>query len=196
MELWIYLGGALFLIALIFIFGRSAGGGGIPRDSEVRSMIESALLSRRSGDLPQAEMQYERALSLLDKSGEPDQALLCCTLKGMAEILERNGKFVQAKAHRDRLVEIWNRALSQKQDDFLIEIDFMCLDSEFGASTKEVADYYERVLAYREKTTPPTSTVFNNTIVIYSRLLRRLGENEIADQLEEHAKKLQEGSSS
>ncbi len=195
MELVYYGGGALFLVLLIFIFARSTGGGGNIKEAEVRSMIESALLSKRNGDLSQAEVQYGRALSLLESASDVDQALLCCTLKGMAEIVEKSGKISEAKAYRERMVEIWNRALNQRQDDFLIEIDFMCLESEFGASTKEVADYYEKLLAYREKTTDPKSSVFNNTIIIYSRLMRRLGEDEIADQLEEHAKGLQEGGS-
>ena len=90
---------------------------------------------------------------------------------------------------------MWNRALEEGNSTLCVEIDYLCTNAEFGAQTQEVANYYERLLALREKTHSANSAVFINTVVIYARLMRTLGETDIAQDLEAHAQSLREGGS-
>lgn len=193
MEPLIY--GAVFviLIGLILLLLRSSSGDSASAEKEIRSVLERAALLKSGGDLDQSEVLYERVLSLLDARSKPDEALVCGTLQALAEVEEKSGKVREAREHRSRMIGLWREALSNGREDFLIEIDLMCLNAEFGASTRDVADYYEKLLAHREKTANPNSPVFVNTVVIYSRLLRRLGEDQLADDLEHHAEKLRRG---
>ncbi len=159
-------------------------------EKEVDQVLSSGLLYKSKGDHVQAEVYFEQVLSNLDKVVNPDMARLSSCLVNLAEVQEQLGKPQDAKRTRQQALDAWNHVLEQGRLDQLIDIDYACLSANFGPSTKEFADFYERVLAFREKALPPGHSDFINTIVIYSRLLRQLGENEVADQLDAKAQEL------
>jgi tetratricopeptide (TPR) repeat protein len=154
--------------------------------------LSDAHIARQHGDHEQAEMLYKHAIDTIDSASEKDDSLLCTALNGRAESLERIGKRHEAEQLRARMVSIFQNAIDKRRDDFLMDIDYLCTNAEFGSSTSEVANFYEKLLAYREKTVPQTSDVFINTVTIYSKLLRTLGENTMADELDAHATKLRQ----
>lgn len=159
-------------------------------EKDVDQVLSSGLLFKSKGDHVQAEVYLEQVLSNLEKVVNPDMARLSSCLVNLAECQEQLGKPADAKNTRMIALDAWNHVLEQGRLDQLIDIDYACLSASFGASTKEFADFYERVLAFRETALPPGHTDFINTIVIYSRLLRQLGEKEIADQLDAKADEL------
>ncbi|MBX3073937.1 tetratricopeptide repeat protein [Candidatus Obscuribacterales bacterium] len=159
----------------------------------LQRQLSDAHIARQRGDHEQAEILYRRAIETIDSVSDKDESLLCAALNGRAESLERIGKRPEAEQLRARMVSIFQDAIEKRRDDFLMDIDYLCTNAEFGSSTSEVANFYEKLLAYREKTVPQTSDVFINTVSIYSRLLRTLGENSMADELDAHAVKLRQG---
>lgn len=159
----------------------------------LQRQLSDAHIARQRGDHEQAEILYKRAIETIESGSEKDESLLCTALNGRAESLERVGKRSEAEQLRTRMVSIFQSAIDKRRDEFLMDIDYLCTNAEFGSSTSEVANFYERLLAYREKTVPQTSDVFINTVTIYSRLLRSLGEQSMADELDAHAAKLRQG---
>ena len=159
----------------------------------LQRQLGDAHIARQRGDHEQAEMLYKRAIETIDSSSDKEESLLCSALNGRAESLDRVGKRAEAEQLRTRMVSIFQSAIDKRRDEFLMDIDYLCTNAEFGSSTSEVANFYEKLLAYREKTVPQTSDVFINTVTIYSRLLRTLGEQSMADELDAHAAKLRQG---
>jgi len=182
----------IVIVILLLVQSNSKGSGS--SDSKAQSSLESAALAKRKGDHEQAALLYEHAVSQLS-SPDSDPALLSSALAGQAECMERLGKRTESERLRTQMVQLWQSGLDKGKTSFLTDIDYQCMDADFGTSTRDVAEFYEKLLAYREKTAPQKSDEFINTVVIYSRLMRKLGETEIADQLEEHAKKLRKGGS-
>jgi hypothetical protein len=181
------------LVGVFFLFGRR---GPSSEDPKLQGLLASAAMAKRSGDHQQAAMLYERAISELESAHKVDEALLCTALVGAAESLERTGGRKEASQLISRVVSIWETALNAGRVDFMTDVDYLCMDGNFGSSTADVARFYETVLAFREQRLPPNSPEFINTIVIYAKLNRTLGEKEIAEQLEQHAEKLRHGGSS
>ena len=164
-----------------------------PAHSQIAGLLQSASLARGSGDHGQSAMLYERALGLIDSMKKVDESLLSECLVNYSDVLDKSGERRKAEEHRKRLLAIWNSALASGDADLMTEVDYLCANATFGAQTADVANYYERLLAAREKTHSPNSEVFINTVVIYARLMRSLGEKAIADQLEQHAENLRAG---
>lgn len=186
--------GLIVLATIVAVIALAANykAGGSSAD-QIRGLIEQALLAKQSSDFEQSQMLYERALSLIDDMRVVDETLLSECLVNYATVLDRLGKRGQSEQHRKRLLAIWNTALESGNEDLLTEVDYLCINAEFGSQTALVASYYERLLALREKTKPHTGDIFINTVVIYSRLMRSLGEKDIAEDLEAHAEKLRQG---
>lgn len=164
-------------------------------DAKIQSLLASASLAKRNGDHEQSAMLFDRSISELDSANKTDEALLCTALVGRAESLERLGKRKDAQQLIGRVLSIWQSALNAGRVDFLTDVDYLCSNGDFGSSTVDVARFYETVLAFREKRLPPQNPEFINTIVIYAKLNRVLGENDLAQQLENHAEKLRHGGS-
>lgn len=164
-----------------------------PAHSQIANLLQSASLARGSADHGQAAILYARALSLIDSMRKTDESLLSECLVNYSDVLDKTGERHKAEEHRKRLLAIWNNALASGDADLMTEVDYLCANATFGAQTADVANYYERLLAAREKTHSPNSEVFINTVVIYARLMRSLGEKDIADQLEQHAANLRAG---
>lgn len=195
-----YIYGAVFvvltLLALLLMYLNKGGSSAGRLDqARINGILSSAALAKSRQDWSQALLLYEQAIGVIDGEKETDEALLIGALQSAAECHERLGKFGEAKQQRTRLLSIFESALNNARTDFLTDIDYLCSTADFGASTVDVANFYERLLAFREKTLAPTHSDFVNTIVIYSRLMRRLGEKEIADDLEAHAQQLRSGGS-
>jgi hypothetical protein len=165
-------------------------------DQKIQGMLASAALAKRNGDHQQSAMLYEQAIGSLDAAHKTDEALLCTALAGRAESLERLGERKASQQLIGRVISIWQSALAAGRVDFLTDVDYLATNADFGSSTAEVARFYETVLAYREKRVPPHSSEFINTVVIYAKLNRTLGETALAEQLEQHAEKLRHGGSS
>lgn len=195
-----YIYGAVFvvltLLALLLMYLNKGGSSaGRLEQARINGILSSAALAKGRQDWPQALLLYEQAVSVIDADKEADESLLIGALQSAAECQEKLGKFNEAKQYRTRLLAIFESALNNARTDFLTDIDYLCSTADFGNSTVDVANFYERLLAFREKTLPQTHSDFINTIVIYSRLMRRLGEKEIADDLEAHAEQLRSGGS-
>lgn len=195
MDLMMY--GAVFVVltlsVVVLLKLNSPGKAG--DDPKIQGVLASAALAKRSGDHEQAAMLYERAISELDAAHKTDEALLCTALVGRAESLERLGKRKDAQQLVGRVVSIWQSALAAGRADFLTDVDYLAMNGDFGSSTADIARFYETVLAFREKRFPPHSAEFINTVVIYAKLNRTLGETALAEQLEQHAEKLRQGGS-
>lgn len=186
---------ALILVVTVLAVAAMAlnSKGGDASQTQISGLLQSASLARNSGDYEQAAMLYERALSLIESARRVDESLLSECLVNFADVLDKAGERAKAEGHRKRLLAIWNNALDSGNSELMTEVDYLCSNATFGAQTKDVADYYERLLAAREKTHAPGSDVFINTVVIYARLMRALGEKEIASDLEAHAENLRKG---
>lgn len=161
--------------------------------TQISGILQSASLARSSADYEQSNMLYERALNLIESARVVDESMLSECLVNYSDSLDKSGQRAKAEESRKRLLAIWNNALDTGNSELMTEVDYLCSNATFGAQTREVADYYERLLAAREKTHSPNSDVFINTVVIYARLMRTLGEKEIADDLEAHADNLRKG---
>ena len=195
MDLMIY--GVVFLVLTVSVFvllkmNSPAKSGD---ESKIQGVLSSAALAKRSGDHEQAAMLYERAIQELDAAPKTDEALLCTALVGRAQSLERSGNRKEAQQSINRVLSIWQSALEAGRVDFLTDVDYLATTGDFGSSTADVARFYETVLAFREKRVPPHSDEFINTVVIYAKLNRTLGETAIAEQLEQHAAQLRAGGS-
>lgn len=195
-----YIYGAVFVFLTLLVFwlmylNKGGSSAGKLEQARLNGILSSAALAKSGADWSQALFLYEQAISVIDGERETDESLLIGALQNAAECQERIGKFTEAKELRTRLLSIFESALNNARTDFLTDIDYLCSTADFGASTVDVADFYERLLAFREKTLPQTHSDFINTVVIYSRLMRRLGEKEIADDLEAHAEQLRSGGS-
>lgn len=195
-----YIYGAVFVFLTLLVFwlmylNKGGSSAGKLEQARLNGILSSAALAKSGADWSQALFLYEQAISVIDGERETDESLLIGALQNAAECQERIGKFTEAKELRTRLLSIFESALNNARADFLTDIDYLCSTADFGASTVDVADFYERLLAFREKTLPQTHSDFINTVVIYSRLMRRLGEKEIADDLEAHAEQLRSGGS-
>lgn len=184
MELLLTCVGGLALLAVAVLLMKASAGNS---QKDVDQTLSSGLLCKSKGDYIQAEVYLEQALSNMEKVVNPDIARLSSCLVNLAECQEQLGKGAEAKQTRQMALDAWNYVLEQGRLDQLIDIDYACLSAHFGPSTKDFADFYERVLAFREKALPAKHSDFINTIVIYARLLRILGEKEIADQLDAKA---------
>ncbi len=184
MELLLGCAGGLALLFVAVLLMKATAGNS---RKDVDQTLSSGLLCKSKGDHVQAEIYLEQVLSNLDNVTNPDMARLSSCLVNLAECQEQLGKAAEAKQTRQMALDAWNHVLQQGRLDQLIDIDYACLSAHFGPSTKEFADFYERVLAFREKALPPGHSDFINTIVIYAKLLRTLGETEVADQLDAKA---------
>lgn len=195
-----YIYGAVFvvltLLALLLMYLNKGGSSaGRLEQARINGILSSAALAKSRQDWSQALFLYEQAIGVIDGEKETDEALLIGALQSAAECYEKLAKFTEAKQQRTRLISIFESALNNSRIDFLTDIDYLCSTADFGNSTVDVANFYEKLLAFREKTLAPTDSDFINTIVIYSRLMRKLGEKEIADDLEAHAEQLRSGGS-
>lgn len=195
-----YIYGAVFvfltLLALLLMYLNKGGSSAGRLDqARINGILSSAALAKGRQDWSQALLLYEQAIGVIDGEKVTDESLLIGALQSAAECYERLGKITEAKEQRTRLLSIFESALNNSRTDFLTDIDYLCSTADFGVSTVDVANFYERLLAFREKTLAPTHSDFINTIVIYSRLMRKLGEKEIADDLEAHAEQLRSGGS-
>lgn len=179
------------VVAIVALMANNKAGGS--SHGQISGLIEQAMLAKQSSDFEQSAMLYSRALDLIDNMKSIDESLLSECLVTYSTVLDRQGKRKESEIHRNRLLSIWNNALASGNEDLLSEVDYLCINAEFGAQTIDVANYYERLLALREKTKPQSGDVFINTVVIYSRLMRSLGETQIADDLEAHADGLRQG---
>lgn len=185
----------IIMFILAFFFWKKDYAAGGSSDTQIAGLIESAALARNNSDWQQASMLYSRALDLIDNMRTIDESRLSECLVHYSTVLDRSGERQEAEKQRKRLISIWNGALDRGDSDLMTEVDYLCTNAEFGAQTMDVANYYERLLAAREKTHSPNSDVFINTVVIYARLMRTLGEKQIADDLEAHAQNLRDGGS-
>ena len=183
----------VFIVTILALKSNYEAGGS--SRTQITGLIESAALAKNSSDWEQASMLYSRALDLIDNMRSLDESLLSECLVNYATALDRSGKRLEAESQRKRLIDIWMKGLERGDSDLMTEVDYLCTNAEFGAQTMDVANYYEKLLAAREKTHSPNSDTFINTVVIYSRLMRTLGENEIADKLQDHADNLRKGGS-
>ena len=191
----VIIGGSIFLtVIVVVLLVLNARASSAPVE-QIRGLMSSAAVARQGGNFEQALILYERALGLLDGASSTDEILVCECLVHASVCMDRIGKVRESREFRQRLLAIFESALNRRDSAMLTEIDYLCSRPDFGASTAQVAEFYERLMAFREKTVSPNSTDFINTVMIYSILLRQLGEKQLADDLEQHAQKLRRGGS-
>lgn len=191
-NIWILLAGFLLTVVTVYLFVVNSRQQ-VVSASQIQSSLSAAALAKQSSDFAQAIMLYERARDLIESGKPVDRSLLSACLVSYGVCLERTGQSKEARDVRSRLIDIWNQALQERDTQLMTEIDYLCSNAEFGSATIEVAQYYERVLAFRETAFSHSSDIFINTVVIYANLMRRLGEKDIADDLERHAEQLRKG---
>lgn len=162
---------------------------------ETDGALSNALLFKQKGDLVQAQIHLERALSYLNDSTSPDSAKMSSCLIHLAECYEKQQMYKEARDCRDRLIKLWTNMLSSGGTAGLVDIDYAMSISNFGAGTFDIAQFYEKVIQLKERLYGPEHREVSNSLLILGRVYSQLGEKERADALMQRAQQIQDGTS-
>ncbi|HEY9786637.1 MAG TPA: hypothetical protein V6D17_14645, partial [Candidatus Obscuribacterales bacterium] len=122
----------------------------------------------------------------------PDTARMASCLIHLAECYERQQQMKEAKDCRDKLIALWRQALAVPTPATFIDIDYALSTNEFGSGLHQITEFYERVVEQKEQMFGQTNKDVANSLLIYARLLRKLGEKEVADAAEARAHEIHE----
>ncbi|MCC6978155.1 MAG: tetratricopeptide repeat protein [Candidatus Melainabacteria bacterium] len=154
---------------------------------EIEGLLSSALLEQHASKFEEALQNYDRARMLLEFPENRDEAKLASCLIHLAELYEKTGNFAAAKEMHNKLIRLWEKQLKSLDETTLIDIDFAMTHNEFGSGTSQVIDFYDKVVAVKEKRFGERSSEVADSYLIMAKLLRVIGEKESADLAEQRA---------
>lgn len=169
---------ALFLLKLTQAPSNSA---------ELQRLMSSGMMAMQQRDFAEAETHFERALKMLKSEKEPDVPKVVTCLTNLSQCYEESGKHKEAREVFKQIIADWDHHLRKGRP--MVDIDYAATNSDLGRGTNEVAEFYiNKVIPLRTSSLPPRHPDISNSYSIAARLLRKLGRNEEADQLELKAK--------
>ncbi len=161
--------------------------------AEIEGLLSSALLSQQQNNIPEAQLNYERAMKLLEYPDSRDDAKLASCYIHLAEIYDRATNYPASREMRDKLVKLWTKSLQSGDPCALIDIDFALTHNTFGPGTPQILEFYEKVILLKEKQFGPKSQQAADAYLIKAKLLRVLGERESAELVERKASEIRAG---
>jgi tetratricopeptide (TPR) repeat protein len=161
--------------------------------AEIEGLLSSALLEQQASKIEDALQNYDRARQLLEYPENRDDAKLASCYIHLAELYERTGNSAAAKQMHEKLIALWEKQLKSLDETTLIDIDFALTHNEFGSGTFQVIDFYDKVVAVKEKRFGGKSAEVADSYLIMAKLLRVIGEKESADLAEQKAAEIRPG---
>jgi len=155
--------------------------------AEIEGLLSSALLEQQASKFEEALQNYDRARILLEYPENRDDAKLASCYIHLAELYEKTGNFAGAKEFHEKLIRLWEKQLKNLDETTLIDIDFALTHSEFGSGTAQVIDFYDKVVAVKERRFGEKSNEVADSYLIMARLLRVVGEKQNAELVEAKA---------
>lgn len=155
--------------------------------AEISGLLSSALLNQQQSKIPEAQLDYERAMKLLEYPDSRDEAKLASCYIHLAEIYDRAGNTAASREMHAKLIVMWMKQLQSGDPSALIDIDFAMTHNTFGSGTRQILEFYEKVILFKEKSFGPKSSQAADAYLIKAKLLRVLGEKDSAALAEQKA---------
>jgi tetratricopeptide (TPR) repeat protein len=155
--------------------------------AEIDGLVSSALINQQQGNIPEAQLNYERAMKLLEYPDSRDDAKLASCYIHLAEIYDKSANYPASREMRDKLIKMWTKQLQSGDPSALIDIDFAMTHNTFGPGTPQVLEFYDKVILLKEKQFGLKSAQAADAYLIKAKLLRVLGERESAELCERKA---------
>jgi tetratricopeptide (TPR) repeat protein len=154
---------------------------------KAEDLLTSALLRKQTGNYSEAERLIEEAVKVLQSERKPDFARYSSCLTHLAECYSKQGKFAEARETYDKLVTAWTEAIGKDDPDIFLDIDYLASTADFGSGTTDVADCYATIIESKKQVFGASHPDIANSLLIYSRLLLKLGRRQESEQIEAEA---------
>jgi tetratricopeptide (TPR) repeat protein len=162
-------------------------GGSGSRKSEIEGLMSSALFAKQSGSTDEAQGYLERSKMLLEQPCNRDDSKLASVYIHIAEIYDRTQKYQEARTARENLINLWTKQLESGDQCAIIDIEYALTNNSFGPGTPLVCEFYNKVVAIKERSLGEKHPDVANSYLIKAKLLRVLGEKEQAEFAEQRA---------
>jgi tetratricopeptide (TPR) repeat protein len=140
--------------------------------------------SCQQNDLPQAEELCKRALEIRQKSMLPQDVHTLETMRSLAEIMRRQGKYTEAEALLKQALKYLETSTIGPEEEFLYELALLNQDQGKYA---EAEQYFDQAL-HRFAQRAGKAARFATCLQSYAALLRATDRGAMADKLAQQAK--------
>lgn len=179
--------GALAIAGTVIAIAIMRKGGSGSRKTEIEGLMSSALFAQQAGSTAEAQGYLERSQMLLEQPCNRDDAKLASVYIHIAEIYDRTQKYQEARTARENLIKLWTKQLETGDQCAIIDIEYALTNNSFGPGTPLVSEFYDKVITLKERTLGEKHPEVANAYLIRAKLLRVLGEKELAEIAEQHA---------
>jgi len=154
---------------------------------KVEDLLTNALLRKQTGNYPEAVRLLEDAVKLQDHEKKPDFGRQTSCLVHLADCYAKQGKYAESRQTYEKLTSIWTAATSKDDPDVFLEIDYLASTADFGSGTNDITDCYAGIIDAKKQAFGANHPDIANSLLIYSRLLMKLGRRQEAEQIEADA---------
>lgn len=179
---------AVILVALIAVFYiRNATK---PDPGEVERLVRDGLLQAQAGNDFEAEYLLTRALDILERNPNADFSQKTSCIAHLANSYSKSGKYAESRELYERLASLWNSAISAGNPQAFLDMDYLASTVDLGSGTNYIVDCYPQIIEAKKKLLGINHSDVVSSLLIYSRLLNRLGRHEEAKKAEAEADEL------
>jgi tetratricopeptide (TPR) repeat protein len=150
-------------------------------------LLTNALLRKQTSNYPEAERLLVDAVKVLDAEKTPDFARQTSCLTHLADCYAKQGKFAESRETYEKLTNTWMAAIKKDDPDVFIDIDYLASTADFGSGTNDIADCYVVIIDAKKQLFGANHPDIATSLMIYSRLLTKLGRRQEAQQIEADA---------
>ena len=158
--------------------------------AEVEKLVRDGLLQVQVGNDFEAIYLLERALEILDHERSPDFSHKTSCIAHLANCYSKSGKYAEAKALYERLGSLWLSAIDTGNPQAFLDIDYLASTVDLGSGTNDIIDCYPQIIAAKKQALGNNHADVINSLLIYSRLLYRLGRQDDAKKAQSEADEL------
>ncbi len=158
-----------------------------PDHSDVAHPLNSlAALYKEQGKYAEAEPLYQRALRIWEQALGPDDQLVAYPLNNLANLYYEQGKYAEAEPLYQRALRIWEQALGADHSDVAYPLTGLAALYYMQNKYAEAEPLYQRALHIWEQALGPDHPYTREVVRNYADLLRKMGRETEASELEVH----------
>lgn len=187
--------GATAVASVVLLIVWSKGGSAAADAMKTDQYLQTAHLEKQKGNWAIAESYLERALQVFEMDPVPkDFTKHSSCIVHLADCYAHQAKHKEMREMYQKLHSFWRDQIERGDDSTLMDIDYFVATADFGSATQDIADLYKDVLDIKTRRFPPGHTEITNGMLLYSKLLAKLGDREQAERLETEARAIQQRS--
>jgi tetratricopeptide (TPR) repeat protein len=152
------------------------------------SLDNLANLYRAQGKYAEAEPLYQRALGIREKALGPEHPDVARSLNNLAGLYYDQGKYAEAEPLYQRALRIWGKALGPQHPDVATSLNNLANLYYAQEKYAEAEPLYQRTLGILEKALGPEHPNVAQALENYAFLLRQIGRESEAAEMEARAK--------